>query len=116
MVTAAAIANSKTTLAQLWLRRLGFAHPQRILTIYHNGLADNFELPKSLAIDDFRAEEIDAYVMGKSKAHPHRPDPSSHKKAEEPFEFIYFDLKVVNTESWGGATSTGIQSKTYPLR
>ena len=58
--------------AKLWLRRLGFPNPHRVLQMLRDKLATNVTLPKDLTFEDFHIEEEDAYQQGKMRCKPHR--------------------------------------------
>ena len=96
----AVISASTKARAELWIRRLGFPHPARMLAMIQRSSAYKLNLPSSIRLSDLPSSELDPYQLGKHRAHPHR-NLNSHKTAKAPFEHLHLDIKVVNEPSYG---------------
>jgi hypothetical protein len=88
--------------AELWVRRLGYPSPSRVMKLVQNRVANRIDLPDSIEESDIPSKDLDAYHEGKDQAHPHR-DLGAKKSTSTPFKLIHMDVKVVNVESYGRA-------------
>ena len=88
--------------AMLWLRRLGYPHPGRLVFGVHKDLFRGTKLPLSLTTAHLDISSIDAYHDAKAKAQQH---PNNHmaKHSTRPFELIHMDMKHMTIASFGGA-------------
>jgi hypothetical protein len=90
------------TKAMLWLKRLAYSSPQRIVDAVHHNLLSGLNLPITIASSDFPITEDDTYMLSKSHAQPHR-NLEMRKHSKHPYEMVHIDFKSVGETSWGGA-------------
>jgi len=92
----------KTNDPRLWIMRLGYPSPERILDAVRNNLAYGIPIAQSTTPADFAIHEMDEYHLGKTKSRPHHAKPPGTKTSTKPFEQLHIDIKVTNTRTLGG--------------
>jgi hypothetical protein len=90
------------TAEQLWMLRLGFPNPERVIKLAKNNLATGVKISPAAKAEDFEVHSLEAYHLGKSKARSHKMSPPKTKRSSKPFEFIHMDIKVTNIRTLGG--------------
>jgi hypothetical protein len=89
-----AVSPSTKARAELWIHRLGFPHPARMLAMIQRSSAYKLNLPNSIRLSDLPSSELDPYQLDKHRSHPHR-NLNNHKTAKAPFDHLHLDIKVV---------------------
>ena len=78
--------------AMLWLRRLGYPHPGRLILGVHQQIFRGTNLPLSLTTAHLDISAVDAYHDAKAKTQQH-PNNFMEKHSTRPYEFIHMDMK-----------------------
>lgn len=86
--------------AQLWLQRLGYPHPTRILEAL-KCKDHKIDLPVSTTIADFEHATNEVYQLARSKPKSRRS--RGNKSTTAPFELLHFDIKYVEHPSYNKA-------------
>ena len=86
----------------LWLRRLAYPHPGRLVMGVHQKLFLGTKLPPSLSVSHLDISGIDAYHDAKAKAQPH-PNNHMEKHSDRPYQMIHMDMKHMPLASYGGS-------------